>query len=42
MRWGPKNIIRKKDNGSRDKEPVAMVHPITGGNAPAAPPTTIF
>ena len=25
-----------------DKEPVAIVHPITGGNAPAAPPITMF
>ena len=37
-----KNIIKKKVNGSIDKEPVAIVHPITGGKAPAAPPITIF
>ena len=27
---------------SIDNEPVAIVHPITGGKAPAAPPITIF
>ena len=37
-----KKIIKKKVNGSIESEPVAMVHPITGGNAPAAPPITIF
>ena len=37
-----KNIIKKKAKGSIDKEPVAIVHPITGGKAPAAPPITIF
>ena len=37
-----KNIIRKNTSGSIDKEPVAMVQPITGGKAPAAPPITIF
>jgi hypothetical protein len=37
-----KNIIKKKFNGSIDKEPVAIVHPMTGGKAPAAPPITIF
>ena len=37
-----KKIIKKKVNGSIDKEPVAIVHPITGGKAPAAPPITIF
>ena len=35
-------LIRKKTKGSNDKEFVAMVQPITGGNAPAAPPITIF
>ena len=29
-------------SGSTESEPVAIVHPITGGNAPAAPPMTIF
>ena len=37
-----KNIIRKKANGSIEREPVAIVHPITGGKAPAAPPITMF
>ena len=37
-----KKIIKKKAKGSTDKDPVAIVHPITGGNAPAAPPITIF
>ena len=27
---------------SRESELVAIVHPITGGKAPAAPPITIF
>ena len=35
-------IVKKNTNGSKDKELVAMVHPITGGKAPAAPPITIF
>ena len=35
-------MIKKKANGSIDKEPAEMVHPITGGNAPAAPPITMF
>ena len=42
MRWGPKNIIKKNVNGSKEREFVAIVHPITGGSAPAAPPMTIF
>ena len=29
-------------NGSIEIFPVAIVHPITGGKAPAAPPITIF
>ena len=37
-----KNIIRKKANGSIESDPVAIVQPITGGKAPAAPPITIF
>ena len=37
-----KNIIKKNASGSIESEPVAIVHPITGGNAPAAPPITIF
>ena len=37
-----KNIIKKKVIGSNVKEFVAIVQPITGGNAPAAPPITIF
>ena len=37
-----KKIIKKKANGSIESEPVAIVHPITGGNAPAAPPITMF
>ena len=28
--------------GSKDNEFVAIVHPMTGGSAPAAPPITIF
>ena len=27
---------------STEKLPVAMIQPITGGNAPAAPPMTMF
>ena len=34
MRGVQKNIIKKKVKGSIDKEPVAIVHPITGGKAP--------
>ena len=36
------NIIRKNVIGSRLKEFVAIVQPITGGKAPDAPPITIF
>ena len=35
-------IIRKNVSGSKDNEFVAIVHPITGGKAPAAPPITIM
>ena len=37
-----KNIIKNKIIGSTDIVFVAIVHPITGGKAPAAPPITIF
>ena len=37
-----KKIIKNKLIGSKDIELVAIVQPITGGNAPAAPPITIF
>ena len=42
MRWSPKNIIKNKIIGSIDKLLLAIAQPITGGNAPAAPPITIF
>ena len=43
MRWCPKEILLKKMlRGSSEREFVAIVHPITGGKAPAAPPITIF
>lgn len=42
MRWCPKNIIKNKTIGSIDKLLFEIVQPITGGNAPAAPPITIF
>ena len=37
-----KKMIKNKIKGSTVKEPVAIVQPITGGKAPAAPPITIF
>ena len=37
-----KKIIRKKVIGSIEREFVAIVQPITGGKAPAAPPITMF
>ena len=37
-----KNMIRKYKIGSNVIFPVAIVHPIIGGKAPAAPPITIF
>ena len=37
-----KKIIKNKIIGSIEICPVAIVHPITGGKAPAAPPITIF
>ena len=37
-----KKIIRKNVIGSKDNEFVAIVQPITGGRAPAAPPITMF
>ena len=37
-----KKILLKKSNGSNERELVAIVQPITGGKAPAAPPITIF
>ena len=37
-----KKLLKKKVKGSKLSVLVAMVHPITGGNAPAAPPITIF
>ena len=42
MRGCQKNIIKKSMIGSIDMLLVAIVQPITGGNAPAAPPITIF
>ena len=39
---GGRRIIKKNVIGSRVKVFVAIVHPITGGKAPAAPPITIF
>ena len=36
------NIIKNKIIGSMDKLLLAIAQPITGGNAPAAPPITIF
>ena len=42
-KWSEFNkIIRKKVNDSIVMALVAIVHPITGGNAPAAPPITMF
>ena len=35
-------MIKKSIIGSTVIDPVAMVHPMTGGKAPAAPPMTIF
>ena len=35
-------MIKNKIIGSIDMFPVAIVQPITGGKAPAAPPITIF
>ena len=37
-----KKIIKKKVNGSKLNVLVAIVQPITGGSAPAAPPITMF
>ena len=37
-----KKMIKKNVIGSNDKELVAIAQPITGGNAPAAPPITMF
>ncbi len=42
MRRCPKNIIKKSKIGSSVILPVTIVHPMIGGNAPAAPPMTIF
>ena len=42
MRWCPKKNYKNKVIGSKLIVLVAIVHPITGGNAPAAPPITIF
>ena len=39
---GTPNIIKKNVIGSNVNELVAIVQPITGGNAPDAPPITIF
>ena len=36
------NIIKNNIIGSSDISFVAIAHPIIGGNAPAAPPITIF
>ena len=36
------NIIKNKIKDSKPTLPVAQTCPITGGNAPAAPPITIF
>ena len=35
-------FMKKNDSASKLKELVTIVHPITGGNAPDAPPITIF
>ena len=37
-----RKIIKKKVMGSNEREFVAIVQPITGGKAPAAPPITMF
>ena len=37
-----RKIIKNKITGSIEILFVAIVHPITGGKAPAAPPITIF
>ena len=37
-----KKLLKSNVIGSKLIELVAIVHPITGGNAPAAPPITIF
>ena len=43
MRWCPKEILLEKNvKDSNEREFVAIVQPITGGKAPAAPPITIF
>ena len=35
-------MIRNISTGSIETEPVTAAQPITGGNAPAAPPMTMF
>ena len=35
-------IIRNSSSGSSPTVPVAATQPMTGGNAPAAPPITMF
>ena len=37
-----RKLLKKMFNGSNEREFVAIVQPITGGKAPAAPPITIF
>ena len=37
-----KKLLEKNVIGSNESELVAIVQPITGGKAPAAPPITIF
>ena len=44
QKWGgvQKNTMRKRSRLSKPIEPVAAAQAITGGNAPAAPPITMF
>ena len=35
-------MMAKSSSGSTDRLPVTAAQPITGGNAPAAPPMTMF
>ena len=42
MRWCPEKIVKNNSIGYRLNSPVTQTQPITGGNAPAAPPITIL
>tara|TARA_X000000950_G_C13429324_1_gene463358 strand:+ start:304 stop:489 length:186 start_codon:yes stop_codon:yes gene_type:complete len=44
QKWGGVQIkiIKNKRIGKIDRSPVTQAHPIIGGKAPAAPPTTIL